>query len=141
MSETTANDSQPPVRFTVNGAAVEVRTHPMERLLDAVRKNGLTGTKEGCGEGECGACGVLLDGVAVHREAHAASSSSAVIIVSGTTGTCRRRTPVACAIALTIAGAGPSIGSSPIPLAPPGPPAYGRSAKATRRENYRGPGS
>jgi aerobic carbon-monoxide dehydrogenase small subunit len=54
------------VRFTLNGAAVEVDAHPMARLLDVLREEcGLTGTKEGCGEGECGACTVLLDGHAV----------------------------------------------------------------------------
>jgi len=67
MSETTAKDSQPPVRFTVNGRAVEVSTHPMARLLDVLREElALTGTKEGCGEGECGACSVLLDGALVN---------------------------------------------------------------------------
>jgi carbon-monoxide dehydrogenase small subunit len=54
------------VRFTLNGATVEVKAHPMARLLDVLREEcGLTGTKEGCGEGECGACTVLVDGAAV----------------------------------------------------------------------------
>jgi len=54
------------MRFTLNGAEVEVDAHPMKRLLDVLREEcGLTGTKEGCGEGECGACTVLLDGAPV----------------------------------------------------------------------------
>jgi aerobic carbon-monoxide dehydrogenase small subunit len=49
--------------FDLNGAPVTIDDHPMARLLDVVRERcGLTGTKEGCGEGECGACTVLLDG-------------------------------------------------------------------------------
>ena len=52
--------------FTVNGDAVEVTAPGMRRLLDVLREDlGLTGTKEGCGEGECGACSVLVDGVVV----------------------------------------------------------------------------
>jgi aerobic carbon-monoxide dehydrogenase small subunit len=52
--------------FTVNGAPVEVAAIGMRRLLDVLREDlGLTGTKEGCGEGECGACSVLLDGAVV----------------------------------------------------------------------------
>jgi aerobic-type carbon monoxide dehydrogenase small subunit (CoxS/CutS family) len=55
------------VRFTLNGKLVDIRAHPMKRLLDVLREDcGLTGTKEGCGEGECGACTVLLDGEAVN---------------------------------------------------------------------------
>jgi len=53
-------------RFTVNGAGVEVDVPGMRRLLDVLREDlALTGTKEGCGEGECGACTVLLDGAPV----------------------------------------------------------------------------
>jgi carbon-monoxide dehydrogenase small subunit len=52
--------------FTVNDAPVEVEAVGSRRLLDVLREDlGLTGTKEGCGEGECGACSVLLDGAVV----------------------------------------------------------------------------
>ena len=55
------------MRFSLNGKAVDIRAHPMKRLLDVLREDcGLTGTKEGCGEGECGACTVLIDGRAVN---------------------------------------------------------------------------
>ena len=53
-------------RFTLNGELREVSVPGMRRLLDVIREDlGLTGTKEGCGEGECGACSVILDGMVV----------------------------------------------------------------------------
>jgi aerobic carbon-monoxide dehydrogenase small subunit len=55
------------MKLTVNGAEHTIQTWPMARLLDVLREDlGLTGTKEGCGEGECGACSVLLDGKLVN---------------------------------------------------------------------------
>jgi aerobic-type carbon monoxide dehydrogenase small subunit (CoxS/CutS family) len=55
------------MRFHLNGHPIEVEVHPMRRLLDVLREDcALTGTKEGCGEGECGACTVIVDGLAVN---------------------------------------------------------------------------
>ena len=59
--------ADPTTSFEVNGKPVAVAAHPMSRLLDVLRGPlQLTGTKEGCGEGECGACSVFVDGVLVN---------------------------------------------------------------------------
>jgi len=56
-----------PLAFSVNGETRRITAPPMSRLLDVLRDElGLTGTKEGCGEGECGSCSVLMDGVLVN---------------------------------------------------------------------------
>jgi aerobic carbon-monoxide dehydrogenase small subunit len=57
----------PEFSLTVNGVAKRFRAYPMERLLDVLRyRLGLMGAKEGCGEGECGSCSVLMDGCLVN---------------------------------------------------------------------------
>ena len=55
------------ISFTVNGEPKKIQAYPMERLLDVLRLDlGLTGAKEGCGEGECGSCSVMIDGELVN---------------------------------------------------------------------------
>jgi len=55
------------IPLSVNGVTRTVRAYPMARLLDVLREElDLTGTKEGCGEGECGSCSILMNGVLVN---------------------------------------------------------------------------
>jgi aerobic carbon-monoxide dehydrogenase small subunit len=55
------------VKCEINGQSVTLEAYPMARLLDVLREQaGLTGTKEGCGEGECGACSIEMDGALVN---------------------------------------------------------------------------
>jgi aerobic carbon-monoxide dehydrogenase small subunit len=55
------------IRFHLNDKLIEINTHPLRRLLDVLREDcGLLGSKEGCGEGECGACSVFVDGELVN---------------------------------------------------------------------------
>lgn len=68
MTDTSSARKAPfEISFFVNGEQKTIRANPMERLLDVLRHQlGLTGAKEGCGEGECGSCSVLLDGALVN---------------------------------------------------------------------------
>src|SRR5258708_22900451 len=55
------------VHCEINGRVMALEAHPMARLLDVLREQaGLTGTKEGCGEGECGTCSIEMDGALVN---------------------------------------------------------------------------
>ena len=55
------------IHFTLNGQATTISAPPIKRLLDVLREDlRLTGTKEGCGEGECGSCSVLMNGELVN---------------------------------------------------------------------------
>lgn len=67
MNKTDGKHEKAELSFMVNGKPVTVRAYAMERLLDVLRnETGLIGTKEGCGEGECGSCSVLMDGKLVN---------------------------------------------------------------------------
>ncbi|MGA9507275.1 MAG: (2Fe-2S)-binding protein [Candidatus Sulfotelmatobacter sp.] len=67
MTDSRESRSKACISFVVNGDPKTVQAYPMERLLDVLRQQlQLTGTKEGCGEGECGSCSVLMDGMLVN---------------------------------------------------------------------------
>ncbi|MGC2617659.1 MAG: (2Fe-2S)-binding protein [Acidobacteriaceae bacterium] len=78
--------SRQPFSLRVNGELREFEAHPMARLLDVLRFDlQLTGTKEGCGEGECGACSVLLNGELVNSclVPIAQADGAAIVTVEG----------------------------------------------------------
>ena len=67
MTDSREGRAKAEISFAVNGEPKTVHAYPMERLLDVLRQQlQLTGTKEGCGEGECGSCAVLMDGILVN---------------------------------------------------------------------------
>ena len=83
--------------LVVNGQETSLRVEPGERLLDLLRERlGLTGTKEGCGNGECGACTVLVDGLAVNSCLYPAleAEGKEVTTIEGLLGPGGRLSPV-----------------------------------------------
>ncbi len=86
MNSSPETNAKCEVSFTVNGEEKKVLVHPMERLLDVLRNDlKLTGTKEGCGEGECGSCSVLLDGMLVNSclVPVAQASGASIVTIEG----------------------------------------------------------
>jgi carbon-monoxide dehydrogenase small subunit len=86
MTPSPGTNARCEVSFTVNGDAKKLLAHPMERLLDVLRNDlKLTGTKEGCGEGECGSCSVLLDGMLVNSclVPIAQASGASIVTIEG----------------------------------------------------------
>ena len=71
------------IELKVNGVEHTARAYPMARLLDVLRGDlGLTGTKEGCGEGECGACAILLDSELVNSCLIPAAQAAGAVITT-----------------------------------------------------------
>ena len=94
-------------RFTLNGSPVQIQAPPLQSLLDVLRDRcGLCGTKCACGEGECGACTVLVDDQAV--------MSCLVPVVQIRARTCGRRGPGPGARPRRIATAVPGIRRMPM---------------------------
>jgi carbon-monoxide dehydrogenase small subunit len=86
-----------PISFVLNGADVEVKVEDHWRLIDCLRDTlNLTGTKEGCGEGECGACTVLVDGKAVNSCLYPALEAEGknIVTIEGLRGSENRLSPI-----------------------------------------------
>jgi len=67
MTDSSPSSGKMEISLTVNDQPTSVHAYPMERLLDVLRNHlALTGVKEGCGEGECGSCSVLMNGALVN---------------------------------------------------------------------------
>jgi carbon-monoxide dehydrogenase small subunit len=89
------------LRLVLDGRERRTETEPLRRLLDVLREDfGLTGVKEGCGEGECGACMVFLDGRIVNSCLVPAGSvnGSEVVTIEGFRGTDRYRVLEECLV-------------------------------------------
>lgn len=74
------------ISFNLNGKEMKINVNPLKRLLDVLREDcDMTGVKEGCGEGECGACSVLVDGMLVNACLYPAAKveGKAVVTIEG----------------------------------------------------------